>query len=272
MKSIIILLFLSIQTVFSGFERQGLGARNSALAFSSNPVTRDVWAVRTNPGGLALIESASLGVDYEPAPFGMGELRIISAAVAIPSAVGNFGLAAGAFGYSLYRESSLSITYGQNIGGFGLGMRANYYSVSIERYGHSGSITFDAGVLIPIFPSLTVGFSINNFGNATIGSSGEKLPQSFLLGASLTPFTEAALFCTYTKETGFAATTRFGVEYSFLEHVALRAGIDGEPALMCGGIGLRWSGIGVDYSLTHHDDLGWTQEISISFSWGGRDD
>ena len=272
MKCFIILLFLSIQTGFSGFERTSCGARNSALGHASLAVMRDVWAVRANPGGLASVREFAIGVDYEPDPFGLSELRTLSAAFAVPTEIGNFGLAAQAFGFSLYRELSVSLAYGVQFGGIGIGVRSNFHSVSIARYGHTGAISFDAGILIPLQPFLLVGLSFNNAGGSTIGASREKLPQSFSLGASVSPLENAAIFGAYTKEPGFPATARFGLEYVFLQHATFRAGIDGEPALLCGGIGIRWNGIEVDFALTHHDELGWSQEISINIIWGGADE
>jgi len=272
MKYVIILLFLSIQPVFSGFERTPCGARNSALGHASLAVLRDVWAVRANPGGLAGIEALTLGVDYEPDPFGIDELRTFSAALALPAVIGSIGLAAEAFGFSLYRELSFSLACAGRVEGVGVGLRANFHSVSIARYGRAASFSFDAGVLIPLPPSVIVGLSFNNLGGSTIGIAREKLPQSFSLGASVSPLHNATIFGAYTKEPGFEATARFGVEYVLLSHATFRVGIDGEPGLMCGGIGIRWSGIETDYALSHHDDLGWSQEISINFTWGGTDD
>jgi hypothetical protein len=269
MRFVIILLFLSNQTGFSGFDRIRCGARNSALGSASVAVAQDVWAVRANPGGIAGIDACSLGVDYEPDPFGISELRNFSAALAVPSVIGNIGVAAGTFGFTLYREVSVSLGFSERFQGVGFGARANVQSVSIARYGHASSLSFDAGVLIPLPPSFMVGLAFTNVGHSSIGPAGEELPQSFSLGASFAPMNEAAIFCTYVKEPGFDPALRIGVEYSFLHHAALRAGIDGEPALLCGGIGVQWSGIDVDYALSHHDDLGWTQEISINVGWGG---
>lgn len=272
MKYVLCMLICCLHSAFAGFEQRQLGARGAGLASAFVAVADDAWAIGSNPGGLVQIHRNELSFDFAPDPFGMGELRRASAALAIPLTIGAIGLYASTFGFELYREFTATAAVAKIIGGVGIGIAVNYYSVVIHNYGSSGAFGVDAGAIVALTSDANVGVSMTNVTGSFIGSSREKIPQSFSAGIAYSPLASMRILAQYRKELSFEPSPVIAIEYAVTDEIIVRCGVADEPASESGGIGVRLNGVLLDYALAYHPELGWTHELSLTIRWGGNHD
>jgi hypothetical protein len=267
---IFIILFLFYQfPAYSGFEHSRGGARPRALGDAYVAVSGDPWSMYFNPAGLTRGLKPEASFHYSPQPYGLSELSFTAAAATIPVSFGVVGAGAGIFGFALYNETSVNVSVASTVSGIGIGMNISHYSVAIERYGSGSAIGIDAGLLVSINEYFRAGMAIRNVNSPTLGSSNEKLPQSFSTGMLYMPLQELVIAFDYQKDLSFDASPKLGIEYQVISSLAVRMGISDAPSEYHGGIGIRYSAFSFDYAVTTHQELGWTHEMSLSLRWGG---
>ncbi|MBI5474131.1 MAG: hypothetical protein HY961_17485, partial [Ignavibacteriae bacterium] len=182
---------------------------------------------------------------------------------------GTFALSASRFGFELYRESQLSLSFAEAVtpSVFG-GVTVNYYSLSIQNYGAAASFGIDLGMLIDITDEIQWGFAAVNINAATIGEAKEKLPQIYRTGVAYSPARYGTILLSIEKDIRYAATLHLGVEYELMEMIALRAGSSTDPDVINGGVGIRYAFARLDYALSSHAVLGVTHQFSLSLNLG----
>jgi len=263
----IFLWLVTISHCYGGFERVEGGARAVCLGGAFAGLADDGWAIFYNPAGLARLHFPELGIFYSPQPFALPELKSFSFVFVYPTGIGSFGASARSFGFQLYREFSSSLAYANEFSGITGGVNFNYHSVSILNYGSAGTIGIDVGLLIPVLRNLRLGIAAHNVNGPTIGSSAEKLPQTFVSGISYQPLDGLCLVFDYQKEVGFPASPKFGFEYHVIDEVALLGGVADEPSTYAAGIGIRYLFFQMNYGFTTHQDLGLTHQASLTLRW-----
>ena len=272
MVRIIFLTLLSFQLSLSGFHRQGFGARSRAMGGASVGLSDDVWSAVLNPAALAQITAGDAGFFYSPQPFGLSELADIGVVAASGTPLGSVGIAVRRFGYSRYHEITGTLGYARVFENAGIGIAANFYSVSIERYGSASTIGFDIGMYVRLLEQFRWGVSVHNINTPSIGAARDKLPQSFLVGIAYLPHIRVRLPFDIQKETSYYPTPRFGFEYWPVDAVAFRAGYCDEQSEISSGLGIRIFSFQFDYAIVHHQELGWTQIGSVLLRFGGSDE
>ncbi|MBI4810680.1 MAG: hypothetical protein HY800_04425 [Ignavibacteriales bacterium] len=181
MWRIIIWSIVLLQSCYAGFERTELGVRPFSLGSAYTGLADDIWAISYNTAGLSQLTSYQVSFYYSPQPFGLTELSTASAAAAIPLRFGVIGFSLRKFGFELYREYSGIVSYARSIAGVHLGVNLNYHSVHIDNYGSDAALGVDLGVLVKSFDRISWGVFLKNINSPTIGSTREKLPQTFTI-------------------------------------------------------------------------------------------
>ncbi len=267
MRTAILFILATFQTSFAGFEHREVGARSRALGGAYIGLANDVWAMKYNAGGLSQLTMNEVSCYYSPQPFGLSELSFGAVAVGLPTNLGVVGLSASKYGFDLYKELAVSVSFARQIADVGIGISLSYYSVSILNYGSAGTIGIDVGVYIPIISQLTTGLAISNINAPAIGTAREKLPQMFSVGVVYSTLQSLNIVVDYRKETGYDASPKIGFEYWVMESVALRGGMADEPSQSSGGVGFKYAFVQMDYALSRHQDLGWSHQASITLRW-----
>lgn len=265
--AVFLMCIIYTHQIFAGFERSDAGARVVALGSAFVGMADDSWAVFYNPAGLSRGRLPEISAFYSPQPFGLNELRSVAFVAFYPTSFGALGASVRSFGFSLYKETSVGVSYANEIGGILVGTTLNYHSVSISRYGSAGTLGIDVGILVPVFQNLGWGIATKNINAPKIGEAREKLPQTFTAGISYQPLSSLSFVLDYAKEIGFAAGPRFGLEYWIVDAIALRTGVASEPSSYALGLGFRYSFIQLDYVFTTHRELGLTHQASITLQW-----
>ncbi len=268
MRIIVFLLAAAVQSGKAGFDTEG-GSRGRALGGAGAALSGDVWAVSFNPGCLARVVRTEISLYYSPGPFGLTDVATKAAAAGVPTRLGVVAISMKTFGFALYRELTAAVSYACLIPQTGLGLTVNYHAARIRGYGSAGTIAIDGGVLVEPAKGVCVGAAVKNLNAATIGASREPLPQAHEIGVSYQPDRALTLALDLHKETGYPLSPRCGLEYRPVDAIALRGGISDVSSGYSAGVGVGWESLLFDYSVTAHQELGWTHDMTLTVRFGG---
>lgn len=272
MKKLFIILIVIICTKvsFAQFEFTDIGARAVGLNGAFTSLSDNSLAIFYNPSGLGQMKYREFSVFYSPAPFGFTELSTSALTYAEPFKFGTVGIGIKNYGYELYREINVMLSYGGKYRErIFYGLNFNYYNLNIKNYGSSSSVGVDAGLMAYLTKFLSWGFFGKNITGSTIGLSKEKIVQVYRSGFTVTPRNDLSLILEAEKDVRYPLSIRAGMEYGLLDYVDLRAGVGSEPATFTGGIGFNYKIFQVDYALYHSQDLGLTHQGTLTVNFGG---
>lgn len=266
-RSLVILFFivLSANSSLAALEDYTLAARPAALAGAYVAVAGRADALFYNPAAIARKSGFDLNIYYTH-PFGLAELSIASAALSFPLRTITAGMGLSSFGTVHYQESVAYIaTALPLLKKVTLGVNLRYSQIRITGYGQAGTFIADLGLIAVILPDVSLGFAVKNLNYATIGRSGEAIPQIIDTGCCIAPADNIKLMVSIYKDIRFAMDIRCGIEYHPIAMLALRAGTGTEPARFSAGFGLNFGFFAADYAFSTHADLGMTHQFSIRF-------
>lgn len=263
-------LFFVVNSGKTQFENTDIGARAVGLNGSFTSVSDNSLAIFYNPAGLGQMKYRDFSVFYSPAPFGLSELSTAAITYAEPMKYGILGAALRTYGFDLYRETNVILSYGNGYRKkLFYGFNVNLYHLNIENYGSASSVGLDAGFMAYINKSLRWGFFGKNITGSRIGEAKEKIAQVFRTGINYKPLTEASLILEIEKDVKYPISVRGGFEYSLMEYIDLRAGVGNEPSSFTGGIGFNYDKFQLDYAIYKSGDLGITHQGSLTINFGG---
>jgi hypothetical protein len=270
MKYICIVLVLCMYCeTQAAFEHLTQGSNSVAMGGATVAEPNNPWAAFSNPGGLGAMDGRVLSLYYSPQPFGLKELAHGSFSFIEPTAIGTFAASGSRYGFDLYREVDMQVSFGRMISNmFSAGASVHYYHLSIERYGSAQAVGIDVGLLAHLTDQIRWGFAAFNVNAPTIGSAKEKLPQVFSTGVAYSPMPEVTLAVDLEKDIRYPVELHAGVQYIFLDLLAARVGTTGDPSILSAGLGIHYSLIQFDYAFTNHEDLGATHQMSLSLYLG----
>lgn len=254
----------------AAFERQGEGVRSCAMGGAGVAWSGNVWGILMNPAGLARITGPVLAVAVSPAPFGLQELRRTSLAFAQGTDRFTAAVTATRYGFELYRE----ITFGTGCGlDCGKGLRAGaaltLNNLSIAGYGSASCIGIDAGVSWEIAGGFEAGASASNLNAPGLGRQRETIPRTFQAGIACAVPGGLLLACDVAEDVRFPAEIRLGAEWNPAGFLSVRAGISTDPSVFSAGIAVRISPVEIEYALSRHEELGFTNRFGFSLRLGG---
>lgn len=265
----VVVTFLLVQTTFAAFEQSNQGSRSAAMGGSLVALGGNEWSAFVNPAALRTIGERTVSLFYAPQPFELKELSHGAASYIEPTSVGSFALSASQFGFELYKETRVALSYSDEFAGVVKGgVNVNYYSLNIHNYGSASTIGIDVGLLVDVSDDVRWGFAAFNLNAPTIGAAKEKLPQVFSTGVAFIPVREATIAASIVKDIRYATELHVGIEYSLMEMIALRAGTTSNPNTLNAGIGIHYAFAQFDYAFSSHSELGMTHQFSLSLTLG----
>lgn len=273
MKHFFLVIFLAtFATAHSQFENTDIGGRAAALNGAFTSLSDNSLAVFYNPSGLGQMKYREVSFYYSPAPFGLSELSTAAFTYAEPMSFGTLGAGVKTYGFDLYRETSFSVSYGNNYRGkIFYGANVNLYNLNIKNYNSATSFGFDIGAMAYLTKFLKWGFIGKNLTGSTIGTSKENIAQVYRTGFTIQPRSDISFILETEKDVKYPFSFRGGFEYAVMEFIDIRAGLSSEPATFSGGIGIYYSLFQLDYSFNNHPDLGFTHQGSLTINFGGLD-
>ena len=245
------------------------GAMQISLSHSNVALANDVYAIFTNPAGLSQQNWREFSIYYSPSPFGLNKLANSSAAYHEPTDFGSFAIAYSNYGFELYKENKIFVSYSSSIlSNFFFGATLAYHNLSIKNYGSDNSITILLGGLAYLTNNLRIGFSIDNITHSTIGKSDNQIPIIFNLGFSYTLLSKLIINTAIEKEIEKNTSLRIGIDYEVIRYLNLRIGTMNEPSSFSAGIGINYSIFEINYAIFNHQDLGFTHQFGITLQFG----
>jgi hypothetical protein len=244
------------------------GAKQIAMSNSDVALSDDVFSLFNNPAGLAQLSWRELGLYYSPAPFGLNELANGYIAYTEPLGFGSAGIGAMTYGFELYRETRLVLSFSTSyLNKFFAGVSINYHIVSIQRYGNKSVFYLNAGCLGYITDELRIGFFVQNINQASFTPQEDQIPILLNAGLSYNIYYNLSLNFAVEKDIRYNASVKSGINYDLIDNLSLRIGFANEPAEFSCGIGIHFSYFNFDYAVFTHPDLGLTHQAGIIISF-----
>ena len=280
-KGITIFFIVFIFTQKASAQNDGIPIGARAVGIGNSTVTiSDQWAIFNNAAGMANIENIAVGVFFENR-FGMKEFSSVAAGFVFPvnqlfrfdtlSSYGVAGMSFYRFGDQLYNEQRAGIGYAHNIKNVSLGIKVNYWQLSIEGLGTKRTYTIEFGGQAAITKELIFGAHIYNINQAKLAEyKDERVPTIMKAGLSYRPrvlVDKLMLNIETEKDVDFPVSFKAGVEYMIIEKLSLRTGISTRPFFNYFGVGFQFKSFDVNYALSTHSDLGLSHYLSVSYNF-----
>ncbi|MBK8504547.1 MAG: hypothetical protein IPL46_21460 [Saprospiraceae bacterium] len=218
-----------------------------------------------NEAGLAHLDHLSAYASAERR-FNNEGLNFYSLLGAVPTKFGNFGVSLFYHGYENYNEQLFAIAYARKlIDQLAIGVRFDLVQARIPTYGKTSTATAEFGIQSEISQSVILGAHLYNpFQIEWLEN--ETLPTIFLLGLAYSPTPKIWISGEVEKVSDFKENIKWGIQYSFLEELAIRIGFNTNPALVSFGFGYSLtSGFSFDAGSSVHQELGFSPLGGIGY-------
>ncbi|MEM6316711.1 MAG: hypothetical protein AAF960_03520 [Bacteroidota bacterium] len=251
-------VFLSGQNGFSQYAgARGIGLANANLGF------RDVYAGFNNQAGLAFLENFG-AVGYIENRFQLEELKLAALTVAQPTEFGTFGMTLQYYGFDLYNEQKVGLSYSRQLfDNLAIGAQFDFLNTRISEYGNASALTFELGLQYRIVEKLWAGVHIFNPIRAELGQS--TLPSVLQFGLNYEVSLSLIISGSLEKNAELATNYRFGLEYFLWQKVFFRTGINTEPSLINFGLGYDVGQVQINVAASFHQVLGFSPAIGLRF-------
>lgn len=274
MKATFISIFITLFFCLSVYSQNyPVGACAAGMA-NSSVVVPGIWSTYHNQAGLDDLDQITFGAYFENW-FGVKELGLKAAALAVPTKTGTFGLDFSYFGYSSFNEMKMGLAYSKKFADIiSVGIQLDYFNLHQEAiYGNVGVAVAELGILAEPFDKFLVGAHVFNPWRAQIAEyQDERMPTVLKFGMGY-QFTEKVLLTVETEKDLDIAKPIFktGVEYNFVSNLYLRAGISTNPLTTSFGVGYKFKGIALDIAFKHHQILGYNAGVSMYYTFGYKE-
>jgi hypothetical protein len=247
--------------------RSPLSARYTSMGTYSKNVT-DAFSGSSNQASLANVKYATAGV-YAERRFMLKELSNFSAAIALPSKLGGFGIAARYFGAQNFNTSQLGLGYGRKLHDkIDIGLQFNYNIIRLAGYGSSGLVNFEAGALIHLTEKLHMGLHVYNPVGSKFGKLGdEKLASVYTAGLGYEVSPLVFISTDISKQEDQPVNINAGMQYVFADHFFARLGIASSTGNYFFGLGMQWKSIRLDAVSSWQGQLGFTPGLLLLFNF-----
>lgn len=258
----------------ASFEHLETSARAGGMGGAFTGLPASSFAIFYNPAGQALLSSREASFFYTQ-HFGFDELSQFSASytdpVLLPNGAGTIGIGIKQYGFELYRETTLALSYANSLHKkFFFAVTVTYNQLTIRSYGNDAAVGIDAGILALITPDLSIGFSALNLNRPTLSESREPLAQSYTLGLCYHLSKDLRVLVDAEKDPRFPLMIKSGVEFDPIPRLSLRGGFSSEPSRISAGIGIHYGMFNIDYAFATHADLGITHFGAITIRFGNN--
>ena len=263
MRTLLTIAFTCLQIFIYG---QSNGARSTAMGDMKLGLS-DLFSAVNNQAMLPEIRAFSVGINVHN-QYLIKNLNTGVLALAIPIGKGTSAINFTTYGYQLYRENKLGLSYAMALSPvFSIGISINYHSLRLgEGLGMEYSIYPDIGLNYKPTDKLNIGIQFQNITLSTkVKQLDELWPVSGRLG--LIYFINAKLLIgvqgnVYTNR---PLEINSGLEYNFSDHFSFRFGFASQPARASLGIGFRLQLFQVDLASSYQANLGFTPSINLIF-------
>lgn len=247
-----------------GTELLPKGARSMGFG-NANVTVSDAWSIFNNIGTLTGTDESQAFFAYDHRG-NLSELTTLAAGLVINTDQFSYGLSVSTYGEDLFSQSQIGIGAAQKLGIASIGIKASYFQTSIEGFGTGRAAIFEFGGMAEITPELFFGAHIYNLNGAKFGKNSiDQLPTIIKSGLSYRPAENVMVNIEAEKDILLPPLLKVGLEYSLLQKLWARAGINNHPNRLCFGIGIRAKSFHLDFAVNQNPFLGSTQHFSFNY-------
>lgn len=256
------LLLLILSPAFSQALRHPISAVYLGLGAYSTQHT-DVFSFVNNQAALARTTFIAAGV-YGEKRFLLEETGLYTAAVAIPSKLGNIGISLKYSGFKSFNESEIGVAYARDLGPkVDIGIQFNYYGYRVPAYMNVNTVNFEVGAMIHLTNQLNLGLHVYNPIGGHLSKADEKLSAAYKMGLGYDASEIFFVSAEVIKEEDQPVNVNAGVQYRFAKQLFARAGISSASSSPYCGVGISWSNLRIDISGSYHPQLGWSPGLLL---------
>lgn len=247
--------------------RQPISAVYLGLGAYSTEHT-DVFSYLNNQAALAQVKDAAFGV-YGERRFLLTATSSYTAAMALPSKFGNFGLNINYFGYKNFNESQLGVAYARSLGPkVDLGVQFNYYGYRVPSYNSANTVNAEIGLIMHLTDKLNAGIHVYNPVGGKFSKTDEKLTSAYKFGLGYDASDRFFVSTELVKEQDYPVNVNVGMQYRFEKLLFARVGIATANSTSYAGVGIAWSNFRLDISGSYHPQLGLSPGLLLIMNLG----
>ena len=292
---LLLTLFLLVaSSAWAAFDDLAVSPRARAMGSAVVAVDGDAWSFYNNPALLPWMTTPQAAVSTaEPNNGSYNRLSTIGGAMPLPGNWGGvaFGLrhfGVDSHGTSLLSEYTLSISNGFQLfkdeaSGAAVGWTLNFYNLDFGQSiglagdgtngidpGNAWATGLDISGIVEVWDRTKIGFIAKNINNPTIGDDNEELIQQVAIGVSYQPYEKVTTAFDIRSRMGEEFRRARGTEFSVLDVLDLRAGLETDPNKLCAGFGVHYRGVTLDYAFsTGGGVLESTHQFGLSYRFSG---
>ncbi len=272
MRNWIIIIFFIISIVPVGAQQVYFSDATS-LALSGSVIGYSgIWNSMRNPGILASLHVASLGINYHNRYLipELGSQSIFGSLLFH----GMWGYAMNYFGTKAFNESSFSISYGNRVFKWlDAGITLHGHRMEIEALTEKVyTITGDIGMIIKPDEAIRIGVHMINPNCSQYAATGEKsLPTEINLGLTYLSENEFYIASQLHWKNYNEVFLSFGAEYGFGKIVKLRAGLQvGLFTSYSYGLALNYGRVDFALGFEQHTCLGMSSAVTMLYKFAAN--
>lgn len=217
---------------------------------------------------MAQIKNVVAGV-YGESRFLLNATSLYTAAVAIPTKNGNFGVNIKYSGFKNFNENQIGVAYARSLGKkVDVGIQFNYYSYRIPAYNNASTVNIEFGAIIHLTDQLNVGLHVYNPIGGRFFKTNEKLTAAYTVGLGYDVSDNFFVGTEIVKEENFPINVNTGIQYRFMKQFFARAGITSATSTGYAGFGISWYTVRVDITGSYHPQLGLSPGVLLIMNFG----
>ena len=266
MRTVLTILFACLQIFLFA---QTKGARSAGMA-GLNLGLSDLFSAINNQGMLPEIESISAGVTIQN-QFLVKNLNTGALAVAVPIGKGATGILFSTYGYQLYRQNQLGLSYALAFSpAFSMGLAINYSSIQLgEGLGMEYAFYPDLGLNYKPTDKLNIGLQFQNLTQSKkVKQLNELWPVTGRLGLIYFINEKLLIGAQGNVYIDRPFEINSGLEYRFSSHFSFRFGFATLPTRAAMGIGFQLGNFHIDLASRYQSILGFTPSVNLVFISG----
>lgn len=263
MRSLLTIVFACLHIFLYG---QNNGARSISMGELKLGLS-DLFSAVNNQAMLPEIRKFNVGVSVRN-QFNIKDLNTGSIAIAIPIGKGTAALNFTSYGYQLYRENKIGLSYAMALSSsFSLGIGLNYNALLLgEGLGMEYSFYPDIGLNYKPIDKLNIGIQ---FQNITLSKKVKQLdelwPVTGRLGLIYFINDKLLIGVQGNVYTDRLFEINSGLEYNFSDHFSFRFGFASQPNRVSLGLGFQIKLFQIDLASNYQANIGFTPSINLIF-------
>lgn len=228
----------------------------------------DVFSYLNNQAALSQVKNVSAGV-YAERRFLLNETSLYTAAIAIPTTNGNFGINLKYQGFKNFNENQIGLAYARSLGKkVDIGVQFNYYGYKVPSYNSASTVNFEIGAIIHLTNKLNMGMHVYNPVGGKFSKTNEKLTSAYKVGLGYDVSENFFVSTEIVKEEDFPVNVNTGIQYRFSKQFFARVGIASTTSTGYAGVGVSWNNFRLDVTGSYHPQLGLSPGLLLIMNFG----